>query len=246
MSIDSEEELEALRRAGSVVAQALTAMRERVAPGVTTAQLDAEAERVILAAGARPAPRELYGFPGVACISVNDQAVHGVPGDRALEPGDVVTLDVTVELDGFYADAAITVGVPPISPRNQALIECAEAAFWKGMEAVRAGRPLARIGGNVEEEVERRGFRVLRELCGHGIGRRIHEEPQVLNFYEPLIPTRLAKGLVLAVEPIVSDGRGVLVTDEDGWTVRNVEGGMTAHFEHTIVVTDGDPIILTA
>lgn len=246
MSIESEEELEALKRAGAVVSKAIAAMRGMVAPGITTGELDAEAERIIAEAGARPAPRALYGFPGAACISVNDQAVHGVPGDRKLVAGDLVTLDVTVELDGFYADAAVTVGVGQVSDRNQALMDCAEAAFWKGIDAARAGGPLARIGGNVEKEVERRGFSVLRELCGHGIGRKIHEEPQVLNFYEPFEETRLEMGLVLAIEPIVSDGHGVLITEDDGWTVTNVEGGMTAHFEHTIVVTHEEPIIITA
>jgi methionyl aminopeptidase len=246
MSVGSEEELEGLRRAGQVVAQALREMREAVREGITTAELDEVAARVLREHGARSAPRMVYGFPGTACISVNDQAVHGVPGPRALARGDLVTLDVTVELDGYFADAAVTVGVPPTSDVAQRLLQCAEAAFWHAAKAARAGERLAVVGGKVEAEVQRHGFKVFRDLCGHGIGRSIHEEPSVCNFYDPRERTRLRQGLVIALEPIISAGASYTRQEADGWTLSSTDGSLTAHFEHTLVITRGQPIVLTA
>lgn len=246
MSIDSEKDLEGLRRAGRVVALALEAMRGAVGEGITTQELDEIAAGVLRTHGARSAPRMLYDFPGTACISVNDEAVHGVPGSRRLAPGDLVTLDVTVELDGYYADAAITVGVPPIAELAQRLLHCAESAFWHAAKAARAGEKLSRLGGRVEEEVERHGFRVFRDLCGHGIGRSIHEEPSVCNYYDPRERRRLTSGLVIALEPIVSAGARHTRMGADGWTLSSADGSLTAHYEHSIVITNGEPIILTA
>lgn len=245
MSIDSEEDLAGMRRAGRVVARALRAMRQAVREGITTEELDRVAARVLEEHGARSAPQLAYGFPGTSCISVNDEAVHGVPGTRRLRRGDLVTLDVTVELDGYYADAAVTVGVPPVSREAQRLIECAEAAFRRGARAARAGERLASVGGAVEAEVERRGFKVLRDLCGHGIGRSIHEEPSVVNYYDPDDRTRLTQGLVIALEPIVSVGSHHTRTASDGWTLASADGSLTAHYEHTLMVTRGYPVLLT-
>lgn len=246
MSVGSEEELRGLQRAGRVVAEALAAMKAAVAPGVTTAELDRIAAGVLAWHGARAAPQLLYEFPGSACISVNDEAVHGVPGARRLEPGDLVTLDVTVELDGFFADAAVTVGVPPVSPEAQRLMDCAEAAFNRAAAYARAGARLAEVGGRVEAEVERRGFRVLRELCGHGIGRAIHEEPTVCNYYDPADRTRLTAGLVIALEPIISTRGRRTRTLDDGWTIATTDGSLSAHHEHTIMITRGRPVVITA
>lgn len=246
MSIDDDGDLIGLRRAGRVVAEALAAMREAVQAGITTAELDGVAADVLRRHGARSAPNLVYNFPGCACISVNDEAVHGVPGPRRLEAGDLVTLDVTVELDGYFADAAETVAVPPAPEIAMRLIECARAAFESAARAVRSGERLAMVGGRVETEVERRGFRVMRELCGHGIGRDIHESPSVANFYDPSDRTRLTEGLVIALEPIVSAGATRTRTAADGWTLVSVDGSLTAHHEHTLVVTRGRPIILTA
>jgi methionyl aminopeptidase len=246
MSIESEEDLKGLRRAGGVVARAIRAMREAVHEGISTAELDEVAARVLREHGARSAPNVVYDFPGTACISVNDEVVHGVPGPRRLRGGDLVTLDVTVELDGYYADAAVTVGVPPVPELAQRLLSCAEAAFWRGAKAARAGERLSAVGGRVEAEVERRGFRVFRDLCGHGIGRTIHEEPSVCNYYDPRERTRLTEGLVIALEPLVSAGAQYTRTGPDGWTLCSADGSLTAHHEHTIVVTRGRPILLTA
>jgi methionyl aminopeptidase len=246
LSIGSEEELAGLQRAGRVVALALQAMRDALRPGITTAELDDVAARVLGEHGARSAPGMTYDFPGTACISVNDEAVHGVPGPRRIVGGDVVTLDVTVELDGYYADAAVTVGVPPIADAARRLITCAESAFWRAAEAARAGERLAVLGGRVEAEVERHGFKVMRGLCGHGIGRSIHEEPEVCNYYDPQQRARLNAGLVIALEPIVSAGSRHIRTAADGWTIASADGSLTAHYEHTLVVTRGRPLVLTA
>ncbi|MDB4948409.1 MAG: methionine aminopeptidase [Gemmatimonadetes bacterium] len=246
MSIETEEELLGMQRAGRAVAEALKAMRQAVRAGVTTAELDEVCERVLRRHGARGAPRLVYGFPGTACISVNDETVHGVPGERVLVDGDLVTLDVTAELDGYFADAAVTVPVGPPSPLARRLAECAEAAFHKGLGAVRADAPLSSVGAEVEREVRRRGFRVVRDLCGHGIGRTIHEPPQVPNFYDRGTRGRMTPGLVFALEPIVSAGSPKTRTDADRWTIRTADGSLTAHYEHTVVVTRGEALILTA
>jgi methionyl aminopeptidase len=246
MSIESEEDLEGLRRAGRVVALALQAMRGAVREGISTAELDDVAARVLREHGTRSAPNVVYGFPGTTCISVNDEAVHGIPGPRRLCKGDLVSLDVTVELDGYYADAAITVGVPQVSDSAQRLLDCVEAAFWRAASAARAGERLAVIGGAVEAEVERRGFKVLRDLAGHGIGRTIHEEPSVPNFFDPRDQTRLTSGMVIALEPIISIGARSSRTATNGWTITSADHSLTAHMEHTIVITRNQPILLTA
>jgi methionyl aminopeptidase len=246
MSIESERDLLGLRRAGRVVAAVLAAMREAVREGITTAELDAVGARVMALHGARSAPSLAYGFPGATCISVNDEAVHGVPGPRRLARGDVVSLDVTVELDGYYADAAVTVGVPPVAEEARRLIACAEAAFHEAARVARAGRRLSKLGAAVEAEVERRGFKVLRGLCGHGVGRAIHEEPQVANHEIRHDRTRLTDGLVIAVEPIISAGTRQAREGDDGWTISGADGSLTAHHEHTLVITRGEPLLVTA
>lgn len=245
MSIDNDEDLAGMRRAGRVAATALDAMRAHVAPGVTTAELDAVAEEVLRTHGARSGPRIVYDFPGTTCISVNDEVVHGIPGSRALHEGDIVTLDVTIELDGYFADTAVTVPVGAVSRRAEALIEAARAAFERSTLFASAGSPLARVGGSIEAEVRRRGFRIFPELCGHGIGRTIHEEPEVLNYRHPLVRTRLHEGLVLTIEPLVSAGGERTRVDPDGWTVRSADGAFAAHHEHTLVIRNGAPEILT-
>lgn len=246
MSIGSEEELEALRRVGRVVRRALDAMEREVRPGITTGDLDLVGARVLEEHGARSAPRVVYGFPGTVCISVNDEAVHGIPGGRAVAAGDVVKLDVTAELDGFMADAAVTVVAAPSSEAGRRLAACARVAFEQAMRVARAGRRVNEIGRAVEAEVSRRGFAVMRDLAGHGIGRSIHEEPSVPNYYDWRARAPLTEGLVITVEPIVAQRSGAYVDDEDGWTVRTADGGWVAHHEHTLVITRGRPILLTA
>ncbi|PTA67293.1 type I methionyl aminopeptidase [Deinococcus arcticus] len=247
MTITTEQELRGMQRAGRVVAQTLRALRAAVAPGVTPAELDALAGEIFAEQDAISAPRQVYGAPVHVFVSVNDDIVHGLPTTRPLQPGDVVKLDVTPFVAGYVADAAITVVVPPASPVALRLVACAEAAFRAAMGVARAGQPVNVIGRAVEAEVARRGFSLLRELQGHGVGRTIHEAPDVPNFYHPAFRTPLREGMVIAVEPMVSSGRSPRTrTRRDGWTIRTHDGGLAAHHEHTVMITQGQPLILTA
>ena len=246
MSVETREELLALKEAGRIVRVALDAMADSVAPGVTTGSLDTIAEGVLAAEGARSAPRLVYGFPGATCISVNDEVVHGIPGSRVLRDGDVVTLDVTVEKEGFMADAAVTVPVGAVDQRARTLIAAAQRALSRALAAAHAGARLNEIGRAVSYSARRDGFHVVRDLSGHGIGRTIHEPPAVPNVYDRALRQRLHRGLVLAIEPMLTSGSGHVVEDADGWTVRTADGAIAAHAEHTIVVTEGSPLVLTA
>jgi methionyl aminopeptidase len=246
LSINEPEELEALRAAGAVVRRVLEAMKREVRPGITTAQLDAIGAAVMAENGARSAPATVYKFPGSNCISLNEEAVHGVPGTRELRSGDLLKLDVTIEKDGFMADAAETVPVGEITPEAQRLMACARRAFEKAMLVARAGFRVSEIGRAVEREVRRDGFSVIRELGGHGIGRTIHEQPRIPNYPDPEAREFLTEGLVIAVEPIIAAGSGRTILAEDGWTMKTADRRPAAHYEHTIVVTKGAPILLTA
>jgi methionyl aminopeptidase len=246
MSIQTAEELEALKRVGRVVALALQEMRRATRAGVTTAELDAIGAAVLAENGARSAPQLVYQFPGVNCISVNDEAVHGIPGPRAVRDGDLVKLDVTAELDGFIADAAVTVALPGAGARERRLASCAEAALGKAITAARAGRPVYEIGRAIDREVRSQGFRVLRELHGHGVGRTIHEPPSVPQWEDRTYSQPLTEGLVFTIEPIIAVGSSRVTLDADGWTLRTADRSPSAHWEHTIVVTEGGPLILTA
>jgi methionyl aminopeptidase len=201
---------------------------------------------VILEHGARPAPALVYGFPGVNLISVNNEVVHGIPGARKIREGDLVKLDVTIEKDGFMADAAVTLGVGNISEEKSRLMACAERAFHSAMKIARAGVRVSEIGGEIELEVRRSGFSVIRELGGHGIGRTIHEPPSVPNYLDRNATEILTEGLVITVEPIIASGSGKVFLGADGWTVETTDGGMSAHYEHTLVITNDQPILLTA
>jgi methionyl aminopeptidase len=246
MSIQDEQELSSLRAVGRVVRLVLDAMKAEVRPGVTTQHLDDIGARVMQQNGSRSAPSMVYQFPGASCISLNDEAVHGIPSERELKEGDLVKLDVTLEKDGFMADAAITVPVGRVSPQAESLMACAERAFHKAMLVARAGFRVFEIGQVVEREVRKSGFAVVRELGGHGIGRTIHEAPHVPNYPDPTARQIMNDGLVITVEPIISAGSGRVFTDKDGWTVRTGDRALSAHFEHTLVVTSGAPILLTA
>jgi methionyl aminopeptidase len=247
MSIGSPRDLEGLKAAGRVVRLALEAMRAAVTAGVSTCELDRIGASVLAAHGARSAPQLTYGFPGANCISVNDQAVHAVPGDRRLRAGDLVKLDVTAELDGYMADAAVTVAVSPAGDEARALCRCAARALSAGMGRALAGSSTRDIGRAVEAEVERGGFRVLRELSGHGIGRTIHEPPSVPNFDSGRDGAPLSAGLVLTIEPIISVGTRHTRRGRDGWAILTADGSLSAHFEHTVVIRDdAPPLVPTA
>jgi methionyl aminopeptidase len=246
MSIESEGDLAGLRAAGKVVAEALAAMRAAVRPGVTTRQLDDVGAGIFARHGARSAPQLAYDFPGVNCISVNHEAVHGVPSDRTLARGDLVKLDVTAELDGYMADAAITVGVGRVTEDARRLVAAAERALIRAIGVARAGVKLNEVGRAVQSEVEHAGFFVLPQLGGHGIGRTIHEPPSVPNHYVASDRTVLTEGLVITIEPIISATTSRSVAGMDGWTIATADRGLSAHVEHTIVITKRAPIVLTA
>ncbi len=231
---------------GKIVRQALDKTAAAVRPGITTGELDEIGAAVLAQNGAESAPPKVYGFPGALCISVNDEAIHGIPGERVIQSGDLVKLDLVAEKDGFYADAAVTIRVGEVSRAADALARCAERAFYQALGSARAGNRVHEIGRVVDRETRRSGFRVIRELCGHGVGRTIHEPPSVPNYHEPRLRARLTEGLVITIEPIISagDGRGVLQPDR--WTIRTADGSLSAHYEHTIVITKREPILLTA
>ena len=246
MSIKTTAELEKLKAIGKIVRRTLDEMSAAVRVGITTAELDEIALRVLTEHGAEPAPPKVYGFPGSACISVNDEAIHGIPGHRALREGDLVKLDLVAEKDGFLADAAVTVRVGRVSETADALVRCAESAFTQAAKVARVGYRAYDIGRAVEREVRSYGFNVMPELGGHGVGRTIHEAPSIPNFYDRSCRARLAEGLVIAVEPIVTTGTGDAVQMMDGWTIRTADRTLSAHYEHTIVITRSAPIVLTA
>jgi methionyl aminopeptidase len=245
MSIKSEADWRGLRRAGDVARETLDALEAHVRPGITTGELDAVASAIFKKRGARSAPALVYGFPGTVLISVNDEIVHGVPGTRELRSGDLVKLDVTVERDGYISDAARSVIVDTGSQAAARLRACAIAAFDASLAVARAGNKISDIGRVVEREVRARGFSVVRGLSGHGVGRTIHEPPTVHNHY---VPSRalLEDGMVLTIEPLISAGSADVVTAEDGWTLRTSDGSLAAHHEHTLVITKGAPVLLTA
>ncbi len=246
MTVESERDLTGLKRVGKVVRLALEEMRSSLEPGMTTLELDLIGAKVFELHGARSAPNLVYGFPGVNLISVNDEAVHGVPGNRVIEPGDLVKIDVTAELDGYIADSAATVIAPPTSEETEELKSCAEFAFERAVGVARAGRPINKIGRAIEAAAKLRGFFVMRELSSHGVGRSIHEHPTIPNYYDGRLKTSLTEGLVITVEPIVSAGSPWIVELPDGWTIATSDGSLSAHHEHTIVITKAKPIILTA
>jgi methionyl aminopeptidase len=246
MSINSPDQLEKLRACGRIVAKALRAMADAVRPGVTTAELSAIASKILAENGAQSSPPLVYDFPGDVCISVNDEVVHGIPGDRAIQPGDLVKLDLTAVKDGYHTDSAVSIQVPPTQEKSRELAHCAERAFRQALSAAHIGNRTRDIGRAVEREVRRRGFHVVRELGGHGVGRTIHEEPRVPNYADPEARHLLTDGLVITIEPIIAVGTGDVRLDRDGWTVRTADGSLSAHYEHTIVITKSEPLLLTA
>ena len=246
MSIEFQADFEGMSRVGKAVAAALKAMSDYVRPGVSTADVDSVGAKVLREHGAQSAPQIIYGFPGVNLISVNDEVVHGIPGNRLLLPGDLVSLDVTAELDGYIADAARTIPLPPYAEKAAELCRCVRTAYEKATAVARAGRPIHCIGKAVEQEVSDRGFAVIKELGGHGVGRHIHEEPFISNVCHPTDIQPLSDGLVLTIEPIIAERSGRIYEDDDGWTIRTVDGGLSAHYENTVVIREGKPILLTA
>jgi methionyl aminopeptidase len=240
-------ELERMREAGRLVGEVLTELSAAVVPGVSTADLDAMAEQRILSAGATPAFKGYHGYPATICASVNEEVIHGIPsGRRVLSEGDIISIDVGVALNGYYGDSAITLPVGTVSEEAAALLRVTEESLYKAIERVRPGGRVSDIGHAVQKHVEAYGFSVVREFVGHGIGQRMHEEPQVPNYGEPGRGPRLAEGMVLAIEPMVNAGKPAVKVLGDGWTAVTRDKSLSAHFEHTVAVTADGPWILTA
>jgi methionyl aminopeptidase len=246
MSIGSPADLHGMQEIGRIVARVLDEMARETAPGLTTGELDAMASAICAEEGARSAPAIVYGFPRTVLISVNDEIVHGIPGPRRIAHGDLVKLDVTLEKDGFVADAARTIVAGGTAGVAADLAACAERAFTAALAVARAGTKVNAIGKTVEREVTSGGFTVVRGLTGHGVGRTIHEEPTVPNYFNRWQPDVLTDGLVLTIEPIITAGTDAIVTGEDGWTISTRDGSLSAHHEHTLLITRGEPVILTA
>ena len=246
MSIESNADWTGLREVARVTRLVLDALEAQVRGGITTAEMDDVAAALVMQHGARSAPAVVYNFPRTVLISVNDEIVHGVPGPRRLAAGDLVKLDVTLEKDGYVADAARTMIVDRGSDVARRLARCAADAFDAALRVAKAGACVNQIGRAVQREVLRQGFSVIHGLAGHGVGRTIHEWPTVANQYDPFQKDVLTEGLVLTIEPMISAGSPHPVQDADGWTIRTQDGSLSAHHEHTIVITRDAPIILTA
>ena len=243
----SQSEIDKMRRSGHIVRQVLDELRGMVAPGVTTMDLEKVADRRIKESGAKPAFKGYYGYPCVLCTSVNEEIVHGIPSPkRVLKAGDIVSIDCGAVLDGYFGDAAITVAVgDSVSPERKKLMEVTEQSLYKGIEQAKIGNTISDIGGAVQEFVEANGFSVVREFVGHGIGTKLHEEPQVPNFRSRGADMRLREGMVLAIEPMVNSGGPEARVLEDKWTAVTLDGSSSAHFEHCVAVTRNGPVILT-
>jgi methionyl aminopeptidase len=242
--IKSPREIEHLKKSNVIVAEVFEKLKEMIVPGVTTKELDQVAEEYILEKGARPAFKGYRGFPATLCISINEEVVHGIPNQRRLKEGDIVSIDVGVNFIGYFGDAAITLPVGEIDPEAKRLLEVTERALYIGIEEAKVGNRLFDISYAIQRWVESHGFSVVRDFVGHGIGRDLHEEPQIPNFGSPHQGPRLEKGMVFALEPMVNEGTHQVKVLSDGWTVVTMDGKRSAHFEHTVAITDGKAEIL--
>ena len=245
IQLKSAEEIEKMSRAGEILAKVMRLLVQAVRPGVRTQELDAIAERAITNTGGKPAFKRYRGFPASLCVSVNEEVVHGIPGARALREGDIVSLDLGVLYDGYYADAALTVPVGRVTPTVQKLLQVGKEALMAGIRNAWPGRHLNEVSAAIQREVERNGFSVVRDFVGHGIGSSLHEEPPVPNFVVPENGIILEEGMTLAIEPMVNMGTHLVKVQSDGWTVVTRDGRPSAHFEHTVAVTTKGPKILT-
>jgi methionyl aminopeptidase len=249
IALKSPREIGIMRRANVIVAEVLEELKQRVAPGVTTLELDAVAEDLTLKRKAIPAFKgySVAGrvFPRCLCVSINEEIVHGIPSNRALREGDIVGLDYGVIYEGFYGDSAVTVGVGKVSEEAKRLMEVTEQALYKGIDQLHAGKRLGDLGFAVQQAAESAGYSVVRAFVGHGIGKKLHEEPPVPNYGEPDRGVRLREGMVLAIEPMVNAGGYEVEIKEDGWTAITRDGSLAAHFEHSVAVTQNGPFILS-
>jgi len=246
MTIETAEDLRELRTIGRIVAVTLKEMRARAEPGMTTGELDRIGKGLLEHYGARSAPQLTYNFPGATCISINEEAAHGIPGNRVIQPGDVVNIDVSAEKNGYFADTGGTFVVPPGNPLKDKLIAAAQRALAEACQSASAGQPLNGIGKSIQNVARQTGFRIIRNLCSHGVGRGLHEEPgEIPGYYVPGDTRILHEGLVITIEPFLSTQSRFVSEGCDGWTLTGEAGNLSAQFEHTLVITKGKPILLT-
>lgn len=246
MTIESEDDVVALKRIGRIVSYVLRSMLDAAEPGMTTRELDSIGEKLLEEHGARSAPRITYGFPGATCISINEEAAHGIPGNRIIRPGDVLNVDVSAELEGYYADTGGTRIVPPENPLKTRLCHATRTALDQAMKQARAGRPINGIGAAIQRTAKTYGFRVIENLASHGVGRALHEEPeQIPGYFDPSDRRILKDGMVITIEPFLSTKSRVVTESADGWTLVGARGNLSAQYEHTMIITRGSPIIVT-
>lgn len=246
ITIKSKHELKIMQKAGQISKAALLAAGDLVAPGVTTRQLDEAARRVIEKAGAKPAFLGYGGFPATICCSINDEVIHGIPGDRVIQEGDIVSIDTGAIYEGYYGDNAATFGAGKISEEAQKLIDVTRQSFYEGIKFARKGQRISDISHAIGVYCEARGYGVVREFVGHGIGTKMHEAPEIPNFGAPGHGPRLMPGMTLAIEPMINMGTWKVKVLPDGWTVKTLDGSLSAHYENTVLITEGEPIILTS
>jgi methionyl aminopeptidase len=246
MTADSEKDIQSLKAIGRVCAETLRRMMGQVRAGMTTRELDEIGRALLEAEGARSAPQVTYNFPGVTCISISPVIAHGIPGEHVLRAGELIHIDVSAEREGYYADTGASLVVAKRARNLEKLLDATKSVLAKALHAARAGSPLNGIGRTVQNEARKRGYNVIYDLTGHGIGRKLHEEPgEILNYYNPADRRILSDGLVLAIEPFLTTGIGRVIEERDGWSLRTSDRAIAAQFEHTIVVTKNEPIILT-
>jgi methionyl aminopeptidase len=245
ITIKSDEEIRIMREAGRVVGQVLEMLAEAAKPGVTEKELDRMVRKEYAKRGVLPTFLGYQGYPATVCISVNEKLVHGIPGDRAFKDGDVVSIDLGATYKGFVGDSALTIGIGEITPEAQRLIDVTRESLWIGIRTARAGVRVGEVSHAIGEYIESQGFGVVREYVGHGVGREMHEDPQVPNYGPPDRGPVLRKGMAIAIEPMVTVGDWHTKKHKDGWTVSTADGSLCAHFEHTLAITDGDAEVLT-
>jgi len=246
MIIESPEDLEGLKAAGKVVGYTIAEMRKKVTPGMTTSELDQYGAEILKRFGAISAPKKMYDFPGSTCISLNEEAAHGIPGPRVIEAGDLINIDVSAELNGYYGDAGVSFQLPPYDDKIQHLCRSTEETMMSVVNHLRAGMKVNEIGRIIELQARKHGYKVVRNLCSHGIGKSLHEKPyEILPYYNSRVTTVLKEGQVITVEPFLSTGVDYVEQQSDGWTLSVSDNSRVAQYEHTIIVTKGEPIILT-
>lgn len=246
MTIETHDDVVALQRIGRIVSRVLQQMLDAAEPGMTTRDLDRLGERLLEEHGARSAPRLTYGFPGATCISINEQAAHGVPGDRVVRAGDVLNVDVSAELDGYFADTGGTTVVPPTTAQKTRLCHAARTALAQAMKSARAGRPIHGIGAAIERTAKAYGFKIIENLGSHGVGRALHEAPEhIPGYFDPTDQRSLREGMVITIEPFLSTRSRIVAETSDGWTLAGARGNLSAQYEHTMIITQGAPIVVT-